>query len=88
MWESVTKSPFSSFTILALGWYPFLKSVMLLYISDSFELTVIFKFSFGLTVIFKISLEITVTFKFLKFRFQIFLLLVPEMCTILSSYIV
>jgi hypothetical protein len=31
LWESVTKSPFSSFTILVLGWYPFLRSLLPLY---------------------------------------------------------
>ena len=36
LWESATKSPFSSFTILHLGWYPFLKSLMPLYKSLMF----------------------------------------------------
>jgi len=31
LWESATKSPFSSFTIPVLGWYPFLTSLMPLY---------------------------------------------------------
>ena len=34
--ESTTKSPFSSFTILHLGWYPFLKSLMPIYKSLMF----------------------------------------------------
>ena len=36
MWESATKSPFSSFTILHLGWYSFLKSLVPLYKSLKF----------------------------------------------------
>ena len=36
MWESANKSPFSSLTILHLGWYPFLKSLMPLYKSLMF----------------------------------------------------
>ena len=31
LWQSVTKSPFSSFTILVLKWQPFLQSLMPLY---------------------------------------------------------
>ena len=31
LWVSATRSPFSSLTILHLGWYPFLKSLMPLY---------------------------------------------------------
>ena len=31
LWESATKSPFSSFSILVLGWYLFLKSLMCVY---------------------------------------------------------
>ena len=31
LWESATRSPFSSFTILHLAWYPFLKSLMPLF---------------------------------------------------------
>ena len=36
MWESATRSPFSSFAILHLGWCPFLKSLMPLYKSLMF----------------------------------------------------
>ena len=36
LWESATKSLFSSFTILVLGWYPFLKSLMPLHKSLTF----------------------------------------------------
>src|SRR5215469_16118303 len=36
LWESATKSPFSSFTIIVLGWYPFLKTLMPLYKSLTF----------------------------------------------------
>jgi len=45
LWQSVTTSPFSSFTILVLGWQPFLKSMTPLYKAlIFFILTVSFKF--------------------------------------------
>src|SRR5215469_1627350 len=65
LWESATKSPFSSFTIIVLGWYPFLKSLMPLYqVPDIVDLTVGFKFlnvSFQICLLFvpKMSASIT-----------------------------
>jgi hypothetical protein len=62
MWESVNKSLFSSSTRLVLGWYPFLKSVMPLYTSDSFEFTVIFKFlNFRFQIFHLVVLEMSTT---------------------------
>jgi hypothetical protein len=58
LWESATRSPFSSFTTLFLGWYPLLKSLIPLYKSlilffllfVSSSLILAFRYSFFLFV--------------------------------------
>src|SRR5215470_18049717 len=56
LWESATRSPFSSFTTLVLGWYPLLNSLIPLYKSLIFlfllfvssSLILAFRYSFFL----------------------------------------
>ena len=67
LWESATKSPFSSHITSRLVTY--------LKITDAHTQV-------------SVIVDFTVSFKFINFSFQIFLLLVPEISVIFTSYTV
>ena len=70
LWESATKSPFSSFPILHLGWYPFLKSLMPVYKSLMFWILLLVSSSsiLALRYAFFLSLKCLLTSRLTLFR--------------------
>ena len=70
LWESATKSSFSSFTILHLGWYLFVKSLMPLYKSLMFWILLLFSSSsiLALRYAFFLFLKCLLTSRLMLFR--------------------
>src|SRR5215469_6738458 len=89
LWGSATKSHFSSFTIIVLGWYPFLKSLMPLYKSLTFLILLLvssssilaFRYSFFL------FLKCLLASRLILFRLSTFLRLGSRIHCILASFL-